>query len=75
MKLFNYISGDENVDGQKVEMTAPVLTHVPVTQGPFCAPDFTMHFFVPYKFQANPPQPKKDSGVSNFNNLKHQARI
>jgi len=63
MKLFNYISGKKNVDKQKVEMTAPVLVHVPVTQGPFCAPDFTMHFFVPYKFQSKPPQPTADSGV------------
>jgi len=60
MKLFRYISGN-NVEKKKIEMTAPVLVHVPVTQGPFCAPDFTMHFFVPYEFQSNPPQPVNDT--------------
>lgn len=60
MKLFRYISG-ANEQKQKVEMTAPVLIHIPVTQGPFCAPDFTMHFFVPYKFQSNPPKPLNNS--------------
>jgi len=59
MKLFRYINGS-NAQQQKVKMTAPVLTHIPVTQGPFCAPNFTMHFFMPYKFQDKPPTPLED---------------
>lgn len=60
MKLFRYISGN-NEPKEKVEMTAPVLDIIPVTQGPFCAPDFAMHFFVPYELQSNPPKPNNDS--------------
>jgi len=58
-KLFSYISG-ANEQNVKIPMTAPVLTHIQVTQGPFCAANFTMYFFVPYESQVNTPKPNKD---------------
>jgi hypothetical protein len=49
-RLFKYISG-ENEAGVKVAMTAPVRTKVYPSQGPFCASNFTVAFFVPDEYQ------------------------
>ena len=66
MRLFRYISG-ANEQKVKVPMTVPVLNSVQVTQGPFCAANFTMHFFLPYANQANPPTPtEKTVGLVTF---------
>jgi len=55
-KLFKYISG-ANVNGTKIDMTAPVATKVVHGAGPNCRSDFTMHFMVPHQFWAAPPAP------------------
>lgn len=55
-KLFRYISG-ANDKGVKIPMTAPVINQITITQGPFCAANFTMNFFVPYESQQAPPTP------------------
>ena len=49
-RLFKYISG-ANEDEQKIEMTAPVVTRVIAGDGPFCKSLFSVHFFVPFKWQ------------------------
>ncbi|XP_052101292.1 heme-binding protein 2-like [Mytilus californianus] len=58
-KLFQYISGN-NVPGEKVEMTAPVVTTViPESDGQTM---YIMHFMIPYAKQTNTPVPN-DSDV------------
>eukprot|EP01063_Lacrimia_lanifica_P026214 TRINITY_DN3494_c0_g1_i1.p1 TRINITY_DN3494_c0_g1~~TRINITY_DN3494_c0_g1_i1.p1 ORF type:complete len:216 (+),score=68.87 TRINITY_DN3494_c0_g1_i1:61-708(+) len=49
-KLFDYISGD-NAQKAAVPMTAPVRTYVQPAQGPFCATNFTVSFYVPFAYQ------------------------
>ena len=51
--LFDYISG-QNSASEKVPMTAPVAIQVLPGSEPS---NFTVHFFVPYAYQANTPTP------------------
>ena len=44
-RLFAYISG-ANEQQRKIEMTAPVLTHVVPGAGPFCKSKYSVSFFV-----------------------------
>lgn len=53
-RLFDYIDG-KNEYGEKIEMTAPVITQVSPSDGPFCASSFIVSFYVPEKNQADPP--------------------
>lgn len=53
-RLFDYIQG-KNEYNETIEMTAPVLTRVSPSDGPFCASSFTVSFYVPAKNQADPP--------------------
>ena len=53
-RLFNYIQG-KNAYNETIEMTAPVLTRVSPSDGPFCASSFAVSFYVPTKNQADPP--------------------
>ncbi|KAK9086022.1 hypothetical protein Sjap_026433 [Stephania japonica] len=54
LQLFDYIQG-KNKYHQKIEMTAPVLTQVSPSNGPFCATSFVVCFYIPKENQANPP--------------------
>ncbi|XP_061358150.1 uncharacterized protein LOC133302398 [Gastrolobium bilobum] len=56
-RLFDYIQGKNNYK-QKIEMTAPVLSEVSPSDGPFCESSFVVSFFVPKENQANPPPAK-----------------
>ena len=53
-RLFKYIQG-KNAYNETIEMTAPVLTEVSPSDGPFCASSFVVSFYVPAKNQADPP--------------------
>ncbi|MQL41400.1 heme-binding protein, partial [Escherichia coli] len=57
LRLFDYIQGKNNYK-QKIEMTAPVITEVSPSDGPFCKSSFVVSFFVPKENQANPPPAK-----------------
>ncbi|KAG9149966.1 hypothetical protein Leryth_010035 [Lithospermum erythrorhizon] len=57
LQLFNYIQG-KNEYNQQIEMTAPVLTQVKPSDGPFCASSFIVSFYVPKINQENPPPAK-----------------
>ena len=50
----------ENAANEKIEMTVPVLASIVPGQGPFCEENFTYHFYMPKKFQSNPPKPTDD---------------
>ncbi|XP_039163155.1 heme-binding protein 2 [Eucalyptus grandis] len=52
--LFSYIQGN-NKQGAKVEMTGPVLVDVFPSTGPFCNSPFVVHFYMPKKYQPDPP--------------------
>ncbi|XP_076923414.1 uncharacterized protein LOC143585533 [Bidens hawaiensis] len=54
LQLFNYIQGKNNYN-QPIEMTAPVLTEIAPSDGPFCESSFLVSFYVPKKNQADPP--------------------
>ncbi|KZV19404.1 heme-binding protein 2-like [Dorcoceras hygrometricum] len=54
LQLFDYIQGG-NDKQQKIEMTAPVITEVKPSDGPFCASSFVVSFYVPRENQANAP--------------------
>nr|AGT42222.1 heme-binding protein 1-like protein [Aurelia aurita] len=53
-QLFQYIEGN-NVAGQKIDMTVPVLNSI---AGSGEMKDRVMSFYIPEKFQAAPPAPK-----------------
>lgn len=57
LKLFDYIQG-KNQYNQKIEMTAPVMTQVKPSDGPFCSSSFVVSFYIPKENQANPPPAK-----------------
>lgn len=59
-RLFKYISG-ANEESKKIPMTAPVITRVQPSQGPFCEDNFTISFFVPFDFQADTPAPSDET--------------
>lgn len=55
--LFQYIQG-ENVNGSHIPMTAPVLTSIIPSAGPFCSSAFTVSLYLPSKFSDPAPLPK-----------------
>lgn len=54
LQLFNYISGKNEAE-KKIEMTAPVLTGILPSDGPFCESSFDVSFYVPKVNQGDPP--------------------
>ncbi|KAJ9710007.1 hypothetical protein PVL29_001467 [Vitis rotundifolia] len=52
--LFAYIQGNNN-QRAKIDMTAPVLVDIFPSTGPSCNSSFIMYFYVPTKYQNNPP--------------------
>eukprot|EP00899_Mesostigma_viride_P008286 jgi/Mesvir1/17459/Mv08733-RA.1 len=54
--LLHYISG-KNEDGLRISMTAPVVTGVRPSGGPFCESSFSVQFFLPAAVQDAPPRP------------------
>ena len=63
-KLFNYISGNNNLK-QKIEMTTPVLMNYQNNDNGLVSMNsnvnISMQFYVPQAFQANTPIPSENS--------------
>lgn len=55
-KLYKYRNG-ANQGNVKLPMGTPVATRIEPGQGPACESNFTVLFFVPFKYQANTPAP------------------
>uniref|UniRef100_A0A7N0TPU9 SOUL heme-binding protein n=1 Tax=Kalanchoe fedtschenkoi TaxID=63787 RepID=A0A7N0TPU9_KALFE len=82
--LFDYIQGN-NEYKRKIEMTAPVLTQVKPSDGPFCKSSFVVSFYVPKKNQADPPPPNAQlhlqkwlptyAAVRQFGGFVHDADV
>ncbi|XP_069097969.1 heme-binding protein 2-like [Pleurodeles waltl] len=63
-RLLSYIQGQNEV-GVKLEMTAPVITKVPL--GPDVEKEYTIYFLLPLAFQEAPPLPSSsDVFLSRF---------
>ncbi|WVZ72768.1 hypothetical protein U9M48_021177 [Paspalum notatum var. saurae] len=71
LQLFNYIQG-KNAYNATIEMTAPVLTRVSPSDGPFCASSFAVSFYVPAANQADPP-PAEGLRVDRWPGATHAA--
>lgn len=54
--LFSYISG-ANLNWTKIVMTAPVLTGIVPSAGPFCSSAFAVRLYLPAMFHESPPTP------------------
>jgi len=55
-RLFSYLEG-ANLNWTKISMTAPVLTGIVPSAGPFCSSAFAVRLYLPAWFQEDPPTP------------------
>ncbi|KAF9667896.1 hypothetical protein SADUNF_Sadunf15G0070800 [Salix dunnii] len=55
-QLFQYIQG-ANLNYSRIAMTAPVVTSIIPGAGPFRSSAYAVRFYLPLKFQADPPAP------------------
>ncbi|PON59685.1 SOUL heme-binding protein [Trema orientale] len=55
-RLFQYIQG-ANLNFSRLSMTVPVLTSIVPGAGPLHSSAYFVRFYLPVKFQANPPSP------------------
>ncbi|KAL5723885.1 hypothetical protein ACHQM5_007224 [Ranunculus cassubicifolius] len=53
---FHYIQG-ANLNNTRISMTAPVLTSIVSDSGPFHSSSYFVRFYLPVKFQEEPPSP------------------
>ncbi|KAL8611230.1 hypothetical protein ACOMHN_013661 [Nucella lapillus] len=73
MLLFDYIQG-ANVKHETINMTAPVINRILPGQGPACANNFTMSFFVSPKEDVPPKPSDKAVYLSNMPVMKVYVR-
>nr|XP_002129980.1 heme-binding protein 2-like [Ciona intestinalis] len=64
-RLFAYINGDNN-RGVKIDMTVPVVVKITSNPCVFCQNVYTVYFYIPQLYQANPPTPTDPSVKVKF---------
>ncbi|XP_041032864.1 heme-binding protein 2-like [Carcharodon carcharias] len=55
-RLYQYIQG-KNVEGKRIDMTAPVLLKIPQNEGTVEFKNYIIHFLIPVNYQQSPPAP------------------
>ncbi|KAK4264360.1 hypothetical protein QN277_025551 [Acacia crassicarpa] len=64
-RLFQYTQG-ANLNFSRIAMTAPVLTSIVPGAGPFHSSAYVVRFYLPVKFQADPPTPLPELHIKPF---------
>lgn len=64
-RLFQYIQG-ANLNFSRLPMTVPVLTSIVPGAGPLHSSAYVVRFYLPAKFQANPPTPLPELNLQPF---------
>ncbi|KAF5732167.1 heme-binding protein 2-like [Tripterygium wilfordii] len=64
-RLFQYIEG-ANLNFSRIPMTAPVLTSIVPGAGPLHSSAYFVRFYLPEKFQANPPVPLPELKLKQY---------
>lgn len=64
-RLFQYIEG-ANLNFSRIPMTTPVLTSFVAGAGPLHSSSYVVRFYLPEKFQADPPLPLPELNLKPY---------
>ncbi|CAN0890358.1 Heme-binding protein 2 [Linum grandiflorum] len=64
-RLFQFIQG-ANLNYSRVAMTSPVVTSIVPGSGPFHSSSYSVRFYLPVKFQDDPPTPLPQLGLEPY---------
>ncbi|CAN1179630.1 Heme-binding protein 2 [Linum perenne] len=64
-RLFQFIQG-ANLNYSRVPMTSPVVTSIVPGSGPFRSSSYSVRFYLPVKFQDDPPTPLQQLEVEPY---------
>ncbi|XP_021889040.1 heme-binding protein 2-like isoform X2 [Carica papaya] len=73
-RLFQYIQG-ANLNFSRIAMTAPVLTSIVPGAGPLHSSAYFVRFYLPVKFQDDPPVPLPELNLKPYKWRSHCAAI
>lgn len=73
-RLFQYIQG-ANLNFSRLSMTVPVLTSIVPGAGPLHSSAYFVRFYLPVKFQANPPSPLPELNLKPFARESHCVAV
>lgn len=64
-RLFQYIQG-ANLNCSRIALTVPVLTSIVPEAGPLHSSAYFVRFYLPFKFQADPPSPLPELNLKPY---------